>query len=120
MPQKLTPEIIIAAIVGFEAQKSQIDSQISELRSMLDGRRTGRAVTPSETGKRKRRFSAATRRKMAAAQRARYAKFEQGSEPTQAATAKPKRKMSASARRRIAAAQRKRWAIQKAAVKKAA
>ena len=37
MPQKLTPEIIIAAIAGFEAQKNHIDSQIAELRSILDG-----------------------------------------------------------------------------------
>ena len=37
MPQKLTPEIVRAAIAGFELQKTQIDSQIAELRGMLDG-----------------------------------------------------------------------------------
>src|ERR1039458_7664198 len=34
---KLTPEIITAAIVGFEAQKTRIDDQIAELRAMLSG-----------------------------------------------------------------------------------
>jgi hypothetical protein len=37
MPQKLTPEIVRAAIAGFELQKTQIDSQIAELRGLLDG-----------------------------------------------------------------------------------
>ena len=118
MPQKLTPEIITAAIAGFEAQKTFIDSQIAELRSMLDGRRTGPTATPSETEKRK-RFSLATRRRMAAAQRARYAKLKQGSEPTQAEKAKPKRKLSAAGRKAISIAAKKRWRAIKAARKAA-
>src|SRR5713101_2484153 len=114
MPQKLTPEILVAAIAGFEAQKNHIDSRIAEVRSMLDGGSTGPAVSTA-TAKPRKKFSAATRRKMAAAQRARYSKLKQGSEPTQAVTAKPKRKLSASAKKRIGAAVRKRWALKKAA-----
>ena len=34
---KLTPEIITAAIEGFEQQKRRIDTQIAELRAMLPG-----------------------------------------------------------------------------------
>jgi hypothetical protein len=121
MPQKLTPEIILAAIAGFESQKIHIDSQIAELRSMLDGGRTKPAVMASETGRPRRKFSLASRRRMAASQRARYAKLKQGSEPTQTETAKPKRApLSAAARKRIAAAQRKRWALKKAAANRAA
>jgi hypothetical protein len=114
MPQKMTPEFIEAAIAGFEAQKNHIDSQISELRSMLDGRNTGPAVTPPETGKRKRRrFSLASRRKMAAAQKARWAGIKKSEQPE---TAKPKkRKMSAAGRRAISIATKKRWAAIKAA-----
>ena len=37
MPQKLTNEIITAAIAGFEQQKQQIDVQIAELRASLSG-----------------------------------------------------------------------------------
>src|SRR5437773_9914672 len=118
MPQKITPEIILAAIAGFETQKSHIDSQIAELRSMLDGGRTQSAVTPSATGKRKRKFSAASRRKMAAAQKARWAGIKKSSEPPQIAQPKKNRKMSAAGRAAIAAAVKKRWAAVKA--KKAA
>ena len=112
MPQKLTREIIEAAIAGFETQKVHIDSQIAELRSMLNGGGTMPAVTPSETGKRKRRFSAASRLKMAAAQKARWAEIKK-SEPSQSATSetsKPKRKVSRAARAKMAAAQKARWA----------
>src|SRR6266699_2363773 len=120
MPQKLTHQIIEAAIKGYLAQKSEIDAQIAELRSMLPGGRTSPAATPSETGRPRKKFSAATRRKMAAAQRARYSKLRQGSEPTQAEAAKPKkRKMSAAGRRAISIATKKRWAAIKAAKKTA-
>src|SRR2546422_10787948 len=97
MPQKLTPEIMIAAIAGFEAQKNHIDSQIAEVRSMLDGGRTQSAVTPSETGRssKRKRFSLASRRKMAAAQKARWAAIKKTSEPPQATKPRKKRKMSA-------------------------
>jgi hypothetical protein len=62
-----------------------------------------------------RTISAASRRKMAAAQRARWAKVRNGPKPIAAAakttgSTHVKRIMSASARRKIAAAQRARWA----------
>jgi hypothetical protein len=113
MPQKLTPEIILAAIEGFKSQKRHLDSQIAELQSMLSGDHTESTAIPSETGKPKGKFSAATRRKMAAAQRARYAKLKQSFEPPRLATpetSKPKRKVSKAARARMAAAQKARWA----------
>src|SRR6266516_1470100 len=120
MPQKLTPEIMIAAIAGFEAQKNHIDSQIAEVRSMLDGGSTGSAVTPSESGKPKRKkFSAASRRKMAAAQKARWAAIKKTSEPPQATKPRKKRKMSAAGRKAISEATKKRWAAVKAAKKAA-
>jgi hypothetical protein len=37
MPPKLTPEIIAAAIDGFQARKTRIDAQIAELRALLSG-----------------------------------------------------------------------------------
>ena len=43
MPTNLTPQIINAAIVGFEQEKLRFDAQIAELRSMLDG-----VVPPSQ------------------------------------------------------------------------
>jgi len=62
---------------------------------------TGIASAPTRT------ISAASRRKMARAQKARWAKKAAND---QAGKVKPKRTMSASARRKIAAFQRARWA----------
>src|SRR5580698_8219088 len=99
MAQKLTPEIITAAIAGFEAQKTFIDIQIAELRSMFGGGRTESAVMPSETGKPRRKFSLAARKKMAVAQRARWASIKAGapSQPAEFETSKPKKKRKMSA-----------------------
>jgi len=122
MLAKLTKEIITAAIDGFEEQKRRIDAQMAELRALLDDGRTAPATASSEafTGKRK-KFSAAARRKMAAAQKARWAKIKGESGPaTKAATtkaSKPKRKLSAAGRAAIVAALKKRWAAKKAAAK---
>jgi hypothetical protein len=60
IPQKLSHEIITAAIAGFEAQKKRIDSEIAELRNMLDHRHAA-----AEAPKPKRKISAASRRRMA-------------------------------------------------------
>ncbi len=60
----------------------------------------------SRAGKR-RTLSAAARKKISLAQKARWAKR---STNTQTDAARPKRKMSAAGRRKIAAAQRARWA----------
>jgi hypothetical protein len=120
MPTKLTPEIISAAILGFEQKKRQIDEQIAELRAMLSGGSTPTADTPEATpGKRKKR-SAAVRRKMALAQKARWAKIKGESGKAASAPAKApkaKRKLSAAGRAAIVAATKKRWAAVKAAKK---
>lgn len=102
--QKLTAEIITAAIEGFESQQRRIDTQIAELRAMLPGGPAETAATP-EAPIRKRRVSAAARRKMALAQKARWAKIRGESEPTQAAAppTKPKRKLSAAAKAKLVA-----------------
>ena len=94
--QKLTPEIINAAIVGFEQQKLHIDTQIAELRSLLTGGSSEPAASPEvPTGKRKRRkMSAAGRKAIAEAQRKRWAASKEAAQPPAPATSKPKRKLS--------------------------
>ena len=63
---KLNRNVIEAAIVGFEHQKTQIDSQISELRAMLtDGSTPTATTTPEATPGKRKKFSAASKRKMA-------------------------------------------------------
>jgi hypothetical protein len=118
MPTKLTPEIITAAILGFQEQKRRIDTQIAELRAATPGGPTESAATP-ETGARKRkRFSAAARRKMALAQKARWAKIRGESEsqsPAAPEAPKAKRRLSAHGRKAIIDATKKRWAAVNAA-----
>jgi len=100
--QKLTAEIITAAIEGFQSQKRRIDDQIAELRFMLPGgpaEPTAAALGPPT---RKRKVSAAARKRMALAQKARWAKIRGESEPPAPA---------------IIAATRKRWRLQRAAAK---
>jgi hypothetical protein len=63
----------------------------------------------------RRTLSTAARRKMAAAQKARWAKVRGQSASNKTTGSRPKRTLSAAARKKIAAAQRARWAKVKAA-----
>jgi hypothetical protein len=97
----------------------KLDQAISVIES-LNG-----SGTPRSTNQPKRIISAASRRKMALAQRARWARAGKGSQPvavktTASAPVKHTRKISAAGRKRIAAATRARWAKFRAAKKKAA
>ena len=123
MPTNLTPQIINAAIIGFEQEKLRIDTQIAELRSMLDGGPTKPtpAATPEPPILKRRKFSAAARRRMKEAQQLRWAKIRGESEPPAPATPEPpkaKRKLSKGGRANIVAALKKRWAEKKAAAAK--
>jgi hypothetical protein len=127
MPTKLNSELLTAAIEGFEAQKARIDDQIRELRAKLSGSSVEPAATPEAPGRGRKKFSAASRRKMALAQKARWAKIRGESEPSKTAApapAKPKRRISEEGMKRIIAATKKRWRLAKAkkpaATKKAA
>src|ERR1017187_3112008 len=96
MPKQLTPEIISAAIDGFEQQKLRIDAQIAELRTMLGGgstKPTSAAAQEAPTGKR-RKMSAAGRKAIAEAQRKRWALSKEAAAPLAPAPSKPKRKLS--------------------------
>jgi hypothetical protein len=93
------------------AIKDQIDALESELGSILGGRTSrGRA------GGGRRTMSASARARIAAAQRARWAKYK-ANKPAKARGA-GRRKMSAAAKAKIAAAARARWAKAKAAGRK--
>ena len=105
---------------------SSIDSEIAQLRqarALLAGigiGKSGGKSVASPSVKPKRTMSALARRKIAAAQRKRWAKARKAAKPTPAKPEKKsappakKRRMSTAARRRIADAQKKRWAAIKA------
>src|SRR5664280_1218366 len=116
--QKLTAEIIAAAILGFEQQKRHIDTKIAELRAMLPGGSTGTATTPEVSTLRRKKFSVAARRRMKEAQQRRWAKVRGEAEPPALVTPeapKPKRRISKAGMARIVAATKERWARVRAA-----
>jgi hypothetical protein len=89
MPRQKTvqnSELLKAALEGLEAQKKRIEEQISQVQGML-GRRRGRppaaaaAIAPivAKTGH-KRKLSAAARKRIAAAQKRRWAEFRKKTE----------------------------------------
>lgn len=97
----------------------KLDRAISVIES-LNG-----VVKTQETNQPKRIISAASRRKMAQAQRARWMKVRSESAPASGAAKATgpsivKRTMSASAKKKIAAAQKARWAKLRAGKNKAA
>ena len=107
--------MITAAILGFEEQKRHINSQIGELRAMLDGRGAGPAMTVIALKRKRRRMSAPARRRIGAAQRKRSAAVQYRAEPVTSEAPKKKRRLSAAGRRAIIVATKKRWALIKAA-----
>ena len=89
----------------------QLDAALAALDGGSYGRRTGT----------RRKISRAGRARIAAAQRARWAKVRGNGKQTHNVVSMPKKKtMSAAARRKIAAAQRARWAKVRAAQKRTA
>jgi hypothetical protein len=113
MPTKLTPEIIAAAILGFEEQKRLVDAQISALRALLSGGPAEPGTTPEPAKRKRRRISAAGRRAIAEAQRKRWAESKkQAGERSQ--KPKPKRRLSAAGRKAISDATKRRWALKRA------
>jgi hypothetical protein len=114
---KIDHDILAAAIDGFEDRKKRIDEQIAEIRQLLTGDRA-KPAAKREAGRQRRKVSAAGRKRMAEAQRKRWAAKKQASAAPEAQ--KPKRKMSAAGRKRISDATKQRWALVRAAAAKEA
>jgi hypothetical protein len=106
------------AIQQLRQDRKQAQLQLEKLDSaivVLEGLTGRSSATASSDGARpKRVVSAVARRRMARAQKARWAKLRKGSHPARAgkpaSVARGKRTLSIAARRKIAAAQRARWA----------
>jgi len=112
---QLTKAVIEAAIHGFEARKRDIDIQIAELRELLTGADSAHTATPPEH--KRRHVSAAARKRMREAQRARWAKIKGESiSPAKAAAKAAKRKggLTPEGRKKLSLAMKKRWAAKKA------
>ena len=101
-----------------QSHLEKLDTAISVIESLNGSGSFGEAAQPTRI------ISQASRRKMAQAQRARWAKARKESQPgatvKTTASVPVKHTMSAAARRKIAAFQKARWAKIKAQQKKAA
>lgn len=80
MPVTLSdPEILQAALDGLRTQKSKLEAQIAAIESALGGTRRGRPANSAKAAagapRAKRTMSAAARRRIAEAQRERWAKY---------------------------------------------
>jgi hypothetical protein len=110
MPLTVDAGLLSAALAGYQQKLQEIDGRIADLRQRLGG--SSPAPAEAADGP-KRVVSPAARRRMAAAQRkrwasARIAKAE--TTPAPAKAAKKKRRLSPEGRARIIAATKKRWA----------
>src|ERR1017187_3923397 len=102
MPTKLTHEIITAAIEGFEAQKRRIDTQIAELRGVLSGGPAAAATAPEAPTRKRKRFSAPSRRKMGMAQKGGRARIRGESDLSESAEdATQRRRFRSQSRRTV-------------------
>jgi len=103
-------DLLAMALVGYESQKAKIEATITDIRQQLGHRGPGRPKAEPDGARqiapKKRTMSLSARRRIAAAQRARWAKLKKA----QAKPVRAKRKLTAAGRRAIAAALKKRWA----------
>jgi hypothetical protein len=86
-------------------ERAQVERQLSGLDAAI--RAFASVYSGAKPGRKRRKMSAKGRARIAAAQRARWARVN--GQQKVVPIAKPKRTMSASARKKIAVAQRKRW-----------
>lgn len=72
------PVLLQAALEGFELQRQRIDEQISQLRALLGKRKsptTDVTTVEAEPGRSRKKLSVAGRKRIAAAQKKRWAEF---------------------------------------------
>ena len=119
MAQTISAEILRAALAGLRLQEQKIQEQIAEVEGMLGVKSGAIASTEDASTGKRRQFSAASRRKMALAQKARWAAIRGTSEQPETSTPAPtkakRRKMSAAGRKAVGDATRARWAAKRAA-----
>jgi len=102
-------DLLAMALVGYEREKAKIEATIANIRAQLGLRGPGRPRAAAGTGVAapgRRTLSASARRRIAEAQRKRWAAIK----GTKTAAAKPKRRLSAAGRKAIIEATKKRWA----------
>jgi hypothetical protein len=111
-------DILELALVGLESQRDRIDEVIRGLRSKLGIRQPSRSKEAAQPAAAKRRtLSVAGRRKIALAQKKRWAAAKAQKAGSEKPARKPKRKLSAAGRAATVAPTKKRLAADRAAKK---
>ncbi len=111
-------EILRAALIGYQSQLGSLDEKIAAIRARVHSAE-GHSVASTAQPSTKRVLSAAARRRIAVAQKKRWAAVRaQGKGVVKAVPPAKKSRISPEARKRIIAAAKKRWAEYRA--KKAA
>jgi hypothetical protein len=104
MLRMIDTSILQAALLGLQSEKEKIDEAMAAIRKQLGGRGT-KAIVISGGTKTRRHLSAAAKKRIADAQRKRWAAFHKAkasaTKPKTKAT--PKRKLSAAAKSKLAA-----------------
>ena len=79
--------MLAMALVGYEIEKKKIDERIKEIRAQLSGQTAENTASPSEDGApgKRRKLSAAARKKISAAQIKRWAKQNKAAKHNKAA-----------------------------------
>jgi hypothetical protein len=112
MPKQIDAELLQAALAGFEHRRTEIEQKMADLRRRIDGGGRAAAPVPTPATHKKRTMSAAGRRRIALAQKKRWAllKADEKAKKTAKATQPKKRVISAAGRARMGAATNRRWA----------
>ena len=71
----LDPSIFEAALVGLEGQRQRIENQIAQVRRVLGGPRKAARAVPIAAPRKKRRISAAGRKRIVTALKKRWAEY---------------------------------------------
>jgi hypothetical protein len=105
-------EILEAALVGLQSELGRVNTAMADIAARLGQRRRGRPASTdgAQPAPRRRRISAAARKRIGDATRKRWAAYRAAKAGQQAPAAKPKRKMSRAGRARIIAATKAHWA----------
>jgi hypothetical protein len=77
MPIQKDTQLLQMALIGFAAERQKITQKIAEIQAQLNGRsrRAGTPVAPAPATRKRRRMSASARKRIAAAQKRRWAEY---------------------------------------------
>jgi hypothetical protein len=74
-PKRMSPELLGAALEGLQQRLAEVDQNIAEVKRLLRSGPASPAAEPAHAGRRRRKMTAAAKRRIAEAQRKRWAAF---------------------------------------------